>query len=382
MLAVVTELQKLDKSVEILYIGSVDGPESKIIPQTGLKYVGISAGKFRRYHQKAILNVLDPSTLFSNVGDFFNFIRGYFQAKDIISEFDPDVVFTKGGYVSLPVGMAAHSLRYPLVIHESDSIMGMSNKILAKRADKVCVSYPVKSYPDINREKLVYSGNPVREDIYGGKKEMAIKALGLDASLPTVMVIGGSQGSTAINQVVSEALTELLTKYQIIHVSGERDYDWLGFQASKLDSELRKKYFLFNFLSGDLKHAYAASDLVISRAGNNVIAELAALKRPTILVPLSTSANSHQLSNAKILSRMGAALLLLQENMNPKILVRKINYLFENPEEMKAMAEKISTLSTPDAAKIVSEEVFGLGFEFARITSESEGGVSDKEERA
>ena len=366
-------MQKLDKSVEILYVGSVDGQESKIIPQTGIKYASIVAGKFRRYHESSILNIIDPTTLFANINDFFRFVRGYFQARGIIAEYDPDVVFAKGGYVSLPVGLAAHSLHYPLVIHESDSVMGLANRLLAKRADKVCVSYPIKSYPDLEKEKLIYSGNPVRLDIYGGKKELAVKEFGLDAELPTIMVIGGSQGSLLVNQIVSESLKELLAKYQVIHVSGERDYDWLGFQASKLDETLRKKYFLFNYLSGNLKDAYAASDLVVSRAGNNVIAELAALRRPTILIPLSTSANSHQLSNAKILSRMGAAMLMLQDNLSPKTLVRKIDYLFENPEEMRAMAEKISTLATPDAAKIVTEEIYRLGFEFAKDTTEAEG---------
>jgi UDP-N-acetylglucosamine--N-acetylmuramyl-(pentapeptide) pyrophosphoryl-undecaprenol N-acetylglucosamine transferase len=371
VLAVITELTQLDKTVEILYVGSTEGQESKIIPQTGIKYASIAAGKFRRYHSSTLMNIIDPTTLFANVSDFFRFIRGYYQAREIISEYDPDVVFAKGGYVSLPVGLAARSLKYPLVIHESDSVMGMANRLLAKRADKVCVSYPVKGYQDIEREKLVYSGNPVRSDIYGGSKESAVKELGLNPDLPTVMIIGGSQGSQVINQIVSESLPELLSKYQILHVSGERDYDWLGFQASKLDDSIRERYFLFNFLSGNLKDAYAASDLVISRAGNNVIAELAALRRPTILIPLSTSANSHQLSNAKIVSRMGAAILLLQENLSAKILVRKVDYLFENPEEMKAMAEKIATLSTPDAARIVAKEIFSLGFEFSK-TSESE----------
>lgn len=378
-MAVVTELAKLDKSVEILYIGSSFGQESKIIPQTGLKYVGIAAGKFRRYHSSTFLNVIDPTTLFANISDMFRFVRGYFQARDIVSEYDPDVVFAKGGYVSLPVGLAASSLHYPLVIHESDSVMGMANKLLAKRADKVCVSYPIKSYSDVEREKLVYSGNPVRGDIYGGKKERAVTEMGLDPSLPIIMIIGGSQGSLVINQVVSESLSILLEKYQIIHVSGERDYDWLGFQAGKLDEKLNKRYFLYNFLSGDLKDAYAAADLVISRAGNNVIAELAALRRPTILIPLSTSANSHQLSNAKIISRMGAAMLLLQENLSSKTLIRKIDYLFDNPEEMKGMSEKIASLATPDAARIVATEIYRQGFEFAKHTAELEG--EDEEER-
>jgi UDP-N-acetylglucosamine--N-acetylmuramyl-(pentapeptide) pyrophosphoryl-undecaprenol N-acetylglucosamine transferase len=379
VLAVVTELARLDKTIEILYVGSTEGQESKIIPQTGMKYASISTGKFRRYHTSALLNIIDPTTLFANISDFFKFIRGYFQARDIISEYDPDVIFAKGGYVSLPVGLAAHSLHYPLVIHESDSVMGMANRMLAKKADKVCVSYPVKSYNEVDREKLVYSGNPVRSDIYGGSIENAVKELGLDPNLPTIMVIGGSQGSLVINQVVSESLTQLLERYQIIHVSGERDYDWLGFQANKLDEKIRSRYRLFNFLSGNLKDAYAASDLVISRAGNNVIAELAAIKRPMILIPLSTSAGSHQLSNAKIVSRMGAAMLLLQENLNAKTLIRKIDYLFDNPEEMKAMTEKVSTLATPDAANIVAKEIYNQGFEFAKQSTDSEEG--NEEER-
>jgi UDP-N-acetylglucosamine--N-acetylmuramyl-(pentapeptide) pyrophosphoryl-undecaprenol N-acetylglucosamine transferase len=380
VLAVVTELARLDKTVEILYIGSEEGQESKIIPQTGIKFVGIAAGKFRRYHTSTLLNLIDPTTLFANIADFFRFVRGYFQSREIIAEFDPDVVFAKGGYVSLPVGLAARSLHYPLVIHESDSIMGMSNKLLAKRADKVCVSYPVKSYQDLDREKLVYSGNPVRSDIYGGTKAGAVRELNLDADLPTIMIIGGSQGSLVINQVVSESLGVLLKKYQIIHVSGERDYDWLGFQAEKLDPTLAKNYHLFNYLSGNLKDAYVASDLVISRAGNNVIAELAALHIPTILIPLSSSANSHQLSNAKIVSRMGAAMLLLQDNLSSKTLIRKIDYLFDNPDEMRAMKEKIATLATPDAAKIVATEIYEQGTIFAQNTAvENEEG--NEEER-
>jgi len=379
VLAVVTELQKLDSSIELLYVGSLDGLESKIIPQTGIKYVGIQAGKFRRYHENNFLNIVDITTLFKNAADLWRFARGYFQAREILSEYDPDVVFAKGGYVSLPVGLAARSLGYPLVIHESDSVMGLANKLLAKRADVVCVSYPVKAYPDVPKEKLLYSGNPVRDDIYGGSKENAVKEFGLDPNLPTIMVIGGSQGSLVINQVVSESLKDLLTKYQIIHVSGERDYDWLGFQATKLPEDLQKRYFLFNFLSGNLKDAYKAADLVISRAGNNVIAELAALGRPTILIPLSSSANSHQLSNAKILSRMGAAMLLLQDSLSPKTLIRKIDYLFDNPEEMKAMVVKISTLTTPDAAKIVADEIHKLGAEFVKTTEELER--DDEKER-
>lgn len=346
--------------------------ENNIIPQTGLKYVGISAGKFRRYHSSNWLNIIDPTTLYKNALDFFRFIRGYFEAKEIISEFDPDVVFAKGGYVSLPVGLAARSLGYPLVIHESDSVMGLSNRILAKRADKVCVSYPLKSYPDVEKNKLVYTGNPVRQDIYDGNKERAISEFNLDDKLPVLLVIGGSQGSLVINQIISQSLVNLLKKYQIIHVSGERDYDWLGFQANKLDSELTKNYHLYNFLSGNLKDALAAADLVISRAGNNVIAELAALSKAAILIPLASSANGHQVSNAKILSRMGAVMLVLQDSLSARSLERKIDYLFDNPEERNGLANKLSKFSSPEAAGGVADIVYSLGKSFAEETKTEE----------
>ncbi len=314
-----------------------------------------------------------------NIADLFRFVRGYFEAKEIIAEFDPDAVFCKGGFVSLPVGLAAHALGYPLVVHESDSIMGLSNRLLAKRADKVCISYPPKTFSDIDKEKLVYTGNPVRSDIYDGNADRARTNFKLSDKLPVLMVIGGSQGALIINQVISEALPKLLSKYQILHISGERDYDWLGFQATKLAPELSVNYHLHNFLSGDLKDAYAVADLVISRAGNNVIAELAALKKPVILVPISSSANGHQVSNAKILSRMGAAMLVLEENLSARVLERKIDYLFENKEELKGLADKLSKLSSPEAAGAVADIIYEQGQSFLEETKKAEEGSAESE---
>ncbi|MEI6266597.1 MAG: undecaprenyldiphospho-muramoylpentapeptide beta-N-acetylglucosaminyltransferase [bacterium] len=372
VLAVIGELQKKDSSVEVLYIGSSEGLESKIIPQTGIKFVEIHSGKFRRYHKNKILNIIDPTTIYKNFVDLIKFSRGYFEAKEIISEYDPDVVFCKGGYVSFPVGLAASSLKYPLVIHESDSIMGMANKALAKRADKVCVSYPLKNFTDVPKDKLVYSGNPVRGDIFEGDRGKAVEEFSLVRTLPTLLIIGGSQGSLVINQVVSEALRSLLKRYQIIHVSGERDYDWLSFQAGKLPEDVKANYHLYNFLSGSLKHAYKVSDLVISRAGNNVISELAVLGKPTILIPLQSSANDHQVSNAKILSRMGAAMLVKQDSLTAQSLERKINYLFDNKEELDGLARKISELSAPEASKIVADIINEEGNKFIQETSYEE----------
>lgn len=361
MLAVINEIKKQNQDVEILYVGSRDGLESRIIPQTGIEFREISSGKFRRYHKNAVLNIVDVTTLFKNFVDMFRFAKGYFEAKTILNEFRPNVVFTKGGFVSLPVGLAAASLKYPLVVHESDSIMGLSNKLLADKAQKVCVSYPTKYYPEISDEALVYSGNPVREDMFNGSKTKAKEEFAIKSKKPVIMIIGGSQGALAINQLISESLRDLLPKYEIIHVAGERDFDWLDFKSDKIPEDLKESYHLYNFLSGNLKDAYAIADLVISRAGNNVIAELAALGKPTILIPLSSSANDHQLENARIISRMGAAILMLQEHLTPQKLVRQLELLFSEPNELKDLGERLHDLAKLDAAEIVANEVIRLG---------------------
>jgi len=340
--------------------------ESKIVPQTGIGYKAISCGKFRRYHRNNLLNIVDPSTLFKNSKDLFNYRKGISESKKIIEDFDPEIIFTKGGYVSLPVGKAAVSLGYPLVIHESDSIIGLSNRLLAKKADRVCVAYPVENYKNEQLNNLIYTGNPIREDIYDGNRKRGIEEFGLSEKLPTIMIIGGSQGALAINQLISEVLTVLLAKYQIIHVSGERDYDWLLYKSQQLDKSLAKNYHLHNFLSSSLKDAYAVSDLVISRAGNNVIAELAALAKPTILIPLSTSANDHQLVNAQILSQAGAAVLMLQEHLSSKKLSRQIDILFERPDELESMAKNIEKFAKKDAAEAVAKEIINLAKEYQK----------------
>jgi UDP-N-acetylglucosamine--N-acetylmuramyl-(pentapeptide) pyrophosphoryl-undecaprenol N-acetylglucosamine transferase len=366
VLAVINELVKAEPTIEILYIGSDNGLESKIIPQAGIDYRSIASGKFRRYHRNNILNIIDPTTFVKNTKDFFGFVEGYFKAKKIIREFDPDIVFTKGGYVSLPVGLAAASLKFPLVIHESDSIMGLSNRLLARKADVACVSYPVASYKDEKLENLVYTGNPIREDIKGGDKKKAYIQFGLDQKKKTVLIIGGSQGAYIINKIIAESLGDLLKKYQLIHVSGERDYDWLEYQSKKLSKDLQQNYKLFSYLSGDLKDAFAVADLVVSRAGNNVIAELAALSKPVILIPLATSANDHQLNNARILSRMGAVILMLQDHLTSKKINRQIELLFDDPDEMKRMSEKLHSLAQEDAAEKVAKEILSLALEYRR----------------
>lgn len=315
----------------------------------------IRSGKFRRYHKSNILNIIDPTTVFKNALDFKNFICGIFDSLKILKNEKPDVVFLKGGYVSLPIGIACRIKRYPYFIHESDVVPGLANRILEKGAQKIFVSYPLKNFPELDKEKLVYSGNPIRKDILDGDKKRAYESLGLKEGLKTILVMGGSQGARAINELVGEKLKSYLEKYQLIHISGDWDYDWLEYKSQKLDH--KDRYKLVSFLTGELKDAYKIADIVISRAGNNVLTELAAIGKPTIVIPLESSANDHQLANAKAYSREGAVCVMLQSHLKPDKLFNQADMLLSNPEEMSFMSEKIRKFYKEDASDIVADHL-------------------------
>ena len=360
-LAVIEALEKKDPGVEILYVGSKGGIENKIIPKIGIPFSAIETGKWRRYHKSTAINILNPKTLPPNLLDVAKAVKGVAQAIKIIKKFDPNSIFIKGGYVGLPVGIAAKILGYPFVIHESDAVPGLTNKILSKWAEYTLVSYPEETYEGIfEKGKLIYTGTPVREDLLSGDMSRGFKTFKLDENIPTVLVIGGSQGSRALNNTVLSALEDLLYKYQIIHITGELDYDKIEYRASKLPHDLKDKYRVRNFLSADLKDAYSVSSLVVSRAGNNVLAELAALGKPSILVPLPSSVKEHQHENALIYTRNGAAYLLEEANLNPRSLKRQIDYLFEHREELSHMSARAKDLYKKGASELIVEKLLEI----------------------
>lgn len=357
-MAVASELKKKYQKVSIVFVGSKGGIESKLIPEEGIKIRTISSGKFRRYHKSKILNLIDPTTIFKNTVDFKRFVFGIFDSLKLLKEEDADAVFLKGGYVSLPLGIACRIKGYPYFIHESDVIPGLANKMLFKKARKIFVSYPPENFPDIDREKIVYSGNPVREDVLKGDTERAYEIFELKKSLKTILVLGGSQGARKINEIFSEKLNSYLEKYQVIHISGDWDYDWLEFKSQKLPN--KDRYKLAGFLTGDLKDAYRIADIVITRAGNNVLTEIAALKKPALVIPLESSANDHQLANAKAYSREGAAYVMLQSHLTPEKLFSQVDRLLEDPEELSFMREKIHKFYKPDAADVIASSLVGF----------------------
>lgn len=327
----------------------------------GIKYYGVSTGKFRRYHKSAILNIIDPTTLFNNARDFFRFIRGIFEAKEVLQIEKPSVLFAKGGFVSLPVGLAARMLGIPIVIHESDIVMGMANRRLAGFAEKVCVSFPKENYPDLPMEKIIETGNPIREDILMGDGDRFKESIGFYENRKTILVLGGSQGSQFVNELIMEIIEPLLLDHQVLWVAGERDAELVEYKVSEIDEKLKRFVKVYGFVSSEIADIYAASDLYIGRAGSNVIFELAAVGLPAIFIPFGASASAHQFENARLLSRSGAASLFKEENITAKKLLHQINYLLNNPEETRSMSEKIKKWGNIGAADMVAKTVYEVG---------------------
>lgn len=382
VLAVLEALEKKSEKLEVQYVGSKDGIENKIISNTQIPFVSIEAGKVRRYSKSTLLSLLSPKTFLENSKDISKVIKGVASSIKIIKNFKPDIIFMKGGYVSFPVGIAAKILGYPFCIHESDTIPGITNKILSKWAANIFVSYPKENFKGIFEEnRLIYSGTPIREDVLKGDREKGYEKFKFNKDRKTILVIGGSQGARALNLAVEGALEDLLYDYQIIHITGEADFDKCDYKASTLSADIKSRYKVYDFLSSDLKDAYAISDLIISRAGNNVLTEISALKKPSILIPHPWG-NNHQYKNALIFSRVGAAYLLEEERLSPISLRRTVNHLLGNKEELEYMSSKVGNLFKADASDVIARRLIKISQERKRkekdVQRKKEQKVQDK----
>lgn len=348
-LAALAALKSLDSDLEVLYIGQAGSMEAKIVAAFGLEFAAISAGKFRRMHGASLARQLvDLSTLGLNARDSLRVLSGVAQSLRIIRSFGPDAIFIKGGYVGLPVGLAAGLLRVPYIIHESDLVPGLANRLLAKRATKIAVGFPTEKYPDWPAEKLVYTGNPVRREILEADPVAARRHFHLEADLPVVLVTGGSQGAEPINRTVVEALPRLLEKVQVIHVTGERGIEATRFRVGRLKLKHPERYQAQAFLSDDMGLALAAADVVVGRAGATTIAELATLSKPAILVPNSSMAG-HQVANAQLLARSGAVRVIGEDRLSPTLLAREIEQVLDSTEERHNLIKNIEDFAVAGA---------------------------------
>ncbi len=305
---------------DIHYIGSYNGIEKELIEQFGIPYHGISSGKLRRYF--SLQNFTDP----------FRVLKGFGEAKKLIKLLNPDVIFSKGGFVSVPVVMAGKKCKVPTIIHESDMTPGLANKLSIPSATKVCCNFPetVKLLP---ADKAVLTGSPIRQELLEGDKEKARSFTGLSPDKPVILIIGGSLGAAAINDAVRSNLPEILKEFQVIHLCGR----------GKLDPTLNNisGYVQYEYIKDELKDLFALTDIVISRAGANAICELLALHKPNLLIPLSANASrGDQILNARSFERQGFSLVLEEENITNETLLSSIHELYANRQQYKdAMAK-------------------------------------------
>jgi len=276
----------------------------------------------------------------------------------------PVVVFSKGGYGSVPAVIAARLYWIPIVIHESDAVPGRANRFMEHLADVIAVSYDMtESFT--NPTKTVFTGNLVREDLLGGDTVKAKTALGIKSDKPVLLILGGSQGAQKINEVIVKILPRLVTTYEVIHQCGENNYYETKDLAGKAGIKTgRDSYQLFPFLGdtqGEMKNALSSADLILSRAGATAISEIAAYGKPSILIPLQGSANDHQLHNAFEVAKHGGAMALKEENLTPELLLSKIDILMNDAPLRKTMGEKIRHFYNADAAQKIAQIVLKLG---------------------
>ena len=324
-LALLPHLQ--EAGYEVAYIGSITGIERKLVADYGIHYEPIETGKLRRY--------FDPK----NFSDPLRVMRGYHQAHKFLKEFAPNVIFSKGGYVGVPVVHAAHSLHIPCIIHESDMTPGLANKLCAPFAEKICCNFPetMKSLPDA---KAVLTGTPIRDELFHGDRAKGLELCGFDESKPVLMVVGGSLGAASVNKTVRDNLDALLERFQIVHLCGK----------DKMDNLLltRPGYRQFEYVKDEMKDLYAMADIVLSRAGANAICELLALKKPNLLVPLPTGRGDQKL-NAASFEAQGYSVVVSDDDL-PDVILTKIDELYANRAQYTAAMEKSSQ---SDATHIV-----------------------------
>lgn len=326
-----------DAGYEITYMGSYDGIEKRLIGDFEIPYVGISTGKFRRY--------LDPK----NLTDPFRVIKGFGEARKFLKQHKPDVVFSKGGFVSVPVIRAAASLGIPCIIHESDMTPGLANKLCIPVAKKVCCNFPetLKLLPE---NKAVLTGSPIRAELSQGNKLAGLDMCGFSANKPVIMVIGGSLGAANVNKAVREALPKLLEDFQVVHLCGK----------DKMDNLLLNTpgYKQFEYVKAELKDLFAMADVVISRAGANAICELLALKKPNILIPLpAASSRGDQLLNAKSFESQNFSIVINEDDLTQELLVDKVHELYFNRQNYYDAMSRSGQMDSIKTIMTLLEEV-------------------------
>ena len=346
-----------DLAPDFLYLGGRRGLEEEQVTRAGIRFAGVETGKLRRYFS------------WQNFTDAGRVPLGILQATGIVRRFRPDVVFSTGGYVSVPPVMAARLLNIPILIHEQTVQVGLANRIAARCATRIALSWDsaMQDLAPNLQQKAFIAGNPVRGQIFNGDKAEANRFYDFDDdNLPSLYVTGGSQGSRLINRAVEDALPELLKTCRIIHQCGkqpdgqEQDYNRLENAVQKLPPELARRYRFTRYVRDEINHVFAWGDLVLSRAGAGTVSELCVLGKPAVYVPLVPTGGDEQTRNAQMSEQIGAAKIIKQSECNAAKLLSELPPLLNDGAQLTKMSAAALTLAKPAAAQTLANAVLEL----------------------
>ena len=353
-LSVAAQLQK-QYNAEILYLGSDDGLETRLVPPTGLRFATIRAGKLHRYLSwRTVMGILRVPI-------------GMAQAVSIVRQFNPDVAFSSGGYVAVPAGLAARLNGTPILMHQQDVAPNLSNRLLVPLATRISVAFAdsMRYFP---ARKTLHLGNPVRQailDVRTMPVQEAREKLGLLPDVPVLLVTGGSQGARHLNQVVCQALPELLKQCQVLQISGDKLFDetqaFAEEHLSGLDDVTRQRYKLVAYMNEEMPFALQAAEIVLGRSGASMLSELAVLAKPAILVPLPPAiGSSPQETNAAMFAAHHAAEVILDTNLKPELLVERVTHMLSSTKYIFDMKQEIQNLAKPDATQEIVDTIIHM----------------------
>jgi UDP-N-acetylglucosamine--N-acetylmuramyl-(pentapeptide) pyrophosphoryl-undecaprenol N-acetylglucosamine transferase len=349
IIAITRELKRLyrgNRKLEIFYIGPKDNLTASLFHQEGIESKTVLAGKIRRY--------FGIKAIFLNIIDFFKIIIGIIQSFHYLFFLAPDLIFSKGGYGSFPPALSAKLLRIPIFLHESDKIPGLSNRIIGKFSKEIFISFFRTDH--VNESKMFLIGNPIRTELLDGSKEDARNLFQLKMEKPVVLIMGGSQGAQRINDLILNILPEMLKEFEVIHQVGIKNFDQIRSEADVMIGKGSKElYHPVPFLKEiELKNAYKACDFVVSRAGSGSIFEIAAVGKPSILIPLPESAQNHQVKNAYAYAEKGAAIVIEESNLTPHFFLSRLKYIFSKPNELDIMKRHARLFAKPKAGRVIA----------------------------
>jgi UDP-N-acetylglucosamine--N-acetylmuramyl-(pentapeptide) pyrophosphoryl-undecaprenol N-acetylglucosamine transferase len=355
IIAVAREITRIsDQPVKLHYIGPGDKTSAALLSQETIKIHRIINGKLRRYF--SLRNIIDI---------FFSIPIGFLQSFFLLLFIRPRLVFSKGGSGSTVVCACAGLLGIPIFIHESDSVPGLSNKITSRWAKKIFISFPKTEYFNLTSEtskkgpQTLLVGHPILKELLEGNNESAKEIFNVTLLRPILLFWGGSQGAEPINDFVLEILHQLLRDYEIIHVCGKKNYQQVRAESLVITTKETESYYhLWEFLHEiELKHALKVADVIISRGGAGSIFEIAATGKPSIIIPLPSSAGNHQSKNAYQYAKTGAGLVMEQDNLSPNLFLARIQYILSHSQESQAMKAAALEFSKPLAAKAIAREI-------------------------